>query len=129
MLSLLGAGLLLLAMLALSLGVMAYFAPVLDENGHPVPSPGLSAVAFAEHTVVFAKDQPEYKPLPAVMFPDDPQGQVITCWRLSRRDRIRVLLSGRLWCSVLTFHQPLQPLYFTVLKSDVIRQAEGQPAA
>lgn len=35
---------------------------------------------FKGQNIVFAKDQPEYQPLPALRMPD---GEVITCWGLS----------------------------------------------
>lgn len=114
----------------LALLAAAYYglasAPLVDENENPIPpsvpppGPGLSAVDFPERNVEIAKDQPEYRTLPAYINPDDPHGERITCWRFTWRERLRVLFGGRLWCSVWTFNQPLQPLYFTVKKSDVL---------
>lgn len=60
--------------------------------------------------VVYAKDQPQYFPLPAI---HNDTGTVITCWRLTWRERLLVLLSGRLFLSVLTFNRPLQPVKLT----------------
>lgn len=57
--------------------------------------------------VVFAKDQPEYIPLPAWKGED---GMVVTRWQLTWGERLRVLLTGNLWLSVLTFNKPLQPV-------------------
>jgi hypothetical protein len=62
---------------------------------------------FEESNVVFAEDQPEYDPLPAYRAVD---GQVTTCWRLTFTERIKLLLTGKLWLSLLTFNQPLQPI-------------------
>jgi len=62
---------------------------------------------FPEQNVVYAKDQKEYLPLPAHR---STGGRVICCWSLSWRERLAILLRGRLWLSVLTFNQPLQPL-------------------
>ena len=59
-----------------------------------------------EHEMMFAKDQPEYQPLPAIRTTD---GQVITHWRLSFRERLRVLFTGSLFLRQLTFNEPLQP--------------------
>lgn len=56
---------------------------------------------------VFAKDQPEYIPLPAYRSDD---GYVVTRWRLTFRERVRVLLRGDIWLSCLTFNRPLQPV-------------------
>ena len=59
--------------------------------------------------VTFAKDQPEYIPLPAYRMQDE-SGTVVTRWRLSWMERLQVLLSGDLWLSVMTFHKSLQPV-------------------
>lgn len=57
--------------------------------------------------VVYAKDQPEYIPLPAHRTDD---GLVVTRWGLSIGERLRLLLGGSIWLSVLTFNRPLQPI-------------------
>ncbi len=62
-------------------------------------------VEFPEANTVFAKDQPEYHPLPAC-FVDD---RVITCWKLTFWDRFKMLFTGKLWLQQLTFGDPLQP--------------------
>ncbi len=65
----------------------------------------MTPVKFPEQNVVFAKDQPEYLPLPAWT-----NGQEVTsCWRLTWRERFAVLIKGRIWLTQLTFGQPLQP--------------------
>lgn len=55
---------------------------------------------------VFAEDQPEYLPLPAVRLGD---GTVITRWKLTWRERLAVLFGGSIWLQQLTFNQALQP--------------------
>ena len=66
----------------------------------------MKPIEFAEQNCVYAKDQPEYLPLPVHKTED---GMVISCWALTWRERLRVLLTGRMWWSVLTFNHPLQP--------------------
>ncbi len=66
----------------------------------------MNPIDFKEVNVVFAKNQPQYLPLPAWKSDD---GEVISCWRLSWIERLKVLVSGRLWLRILTFNQPLQP--------------------
>lgn len=61
---------------------------------------------FSEVNCVYAEDQPEYLPLPVHKTPD---GQVISCWKLTWRERLKIIFTGHLWWSVLTFNQPLQP--------------------
>ena len=66
----------------------------------------MKPIEFKEQNLVFAKDQPEYQPLP-VHKTDD--GQVISCWSLDWKERIKILFTGKMWCRTLTFNQPLQP--------------------
>lgn len=57
--------------------------------------------------VVYAKDQPEYLPLPAVKLYD---GTILTRWVLSEDEKRQVLEQGYIYLEVLTFNKPLQPL-------------------
>ncbi len=68
-------------------------------------------VAFSGYNVVFAEDQPQYTPLPAFRGPD---GEVISAWRLTLWERLKLLVTGRLWLRQLTFRTPLQPQLPTV---------------
>lgn len=63
---------------------------------------------FDGTNITFAENQPEYEPLPAMLVEGE-QGIVVFCWRLNFWQRILVLFTGRIWHSVLTFRQPLQP--------------------
>ena len=76
----------------------------------------MKLIGFPEQTVVIAKDQPEYLPLPAHRFEGDAQGRIAFCWQLSWRERLSVLLRGVLWHQVLTFNQPLQPQFLAIEK-------------
>lgn len=71
----------------------------------------MKALSFPQHNCVFAEDQPEYQPLPALRTGD---GAVLSCWGLSLRERIRLLFAGRLWLWVLTYGDPLQPVALQV---------------
>ncbi len=75
-------------------------------------------IEFPEQTVVIAKDQPEYNPLPAHQFKDE-TGRIACCWQLSIADRIRLLLTGKIWHQILTFNMPLQPQLITVEKPEM----------
>lgn len=50
----------------------------------------MKPVEFPGVNVVFAKDQPEYMPLPAMKIPNDPQGLIITKWQLSPEELERI---------------------------------------
>jgi hypothetical protein len=63
-------------------------------------------VEFPEQTVVIAKDQPEYLPLPAHV---DAGGVVTCCWQLTEDELEQVLVTGRIWHQIHTHGKPLQP--------------------
>jgi hypothetical protein len=73
---------------------------------------------FPEQTVVIAKDQPEYLPIPAHQF-DEPAGRIAFCWKLTLKERLTVLFQGRIWHQVMTFKQPLQPQLLTTEKPEM----------
>jgi hypothetical protein len=66
----------------------------------------MKPIEFEYSNRIFAKDQPEYLPLPAHVTTD---GVVTSCWRLTLGERIKVLFTGRIFWSTMTFNQPLQP--------------------
>jgi hypothetical protein len=80
----------------------------------------MNPIKFKEQNITFAADQPPYRPLPAFKDKSDPQGKVISCWDLTLRERIRVLFTGRIWVSLLSFNQPLTPSFLTTKKKDVL---------
>jgi hypothetical protein len=64
-------------------------------------------IRFQEVNAVYAEDQPEYLPLPVYK---SANGIVTSCWELSLKERLLVLLLGKIYLSQMTFHQPLQPV-------------------
>lgn len=67
-------------------------------------------VTFPEQTTVWAKDQPPYLPLPAY----SDEKETISLWQLSWLERIRVLLTGKIWLRQMNLGKPLQPQAPTV---------------
>ena len=67
----------------------------------------MKIIKFKECNVTYAKNQPEYLPLPAHKTDD---GVVTSCWRLSVMERLKIALTGKVFVQVLTFRQRLQPL-------------------
>jgi hypothetical protein len=65
----------------------------------------MTPIEFPEQTIVWAKNQPPYLPLPA--FTDEQQ--TISCWSLTWRERLNVLWRGRLWLRQMNFGSALQP--------------------
>ena len=67
----------------------------------------MKPINFPGQNVVYAKNQPEYLPLPAHRSAD---GQEVTaCWGMTWRERLRALVTGRVYVTLLTFGGPLTP--------------------
>ncbi len=66
----------------------------------------MKPIKFKGSNIVFAKDQPEYLPLPAFRSED---GQVVSCWQLTWKERFKLLWTGKLFLMIATFNKPLQP--------------------
>lgn len=79
----------------------------------------MKPISFPGCNAVYAKDQPEYLPLP-VYRSDTVHGQVVSCWKLSFIERLKLLITGKLWLSVFTFRGPLQPVLPTTKKNEVL---------
>jgi hypothetical protein len=66
----------------------------------------MKPIKFDYANATFAKNQPEYMPLPAWTN----GATVISGWSLSWRERLHILRTGLLWIRQETFGQKLQPL-------------------
>lgn len=67
----------------------------------------MEAIEFEGQTTLIAKDQDQYKTLPAHINSD---GIVTVCWKLSWKERFDMLIRGKFWHMIHTFKQPLQPI-------------------
>ena len=78
----------------------------------------MEPIKFDGANVVYGANQPEYIPLPAEKRPGR-SGEIVTCWELNPNEKKIIQETGKIWLSVLTFGQPLQPLLLTIDKPDV----------
>lgn len=69
----------------------------------------MKPVEFEGMTTVFAKDQPQYQPLPAKVTPG-PNGEVTTVWELTDKELEEVIRTKRISLSQWTFNKGLQPI-------------------
>lgn len=77
----------------------------------------MKPIEFEGVNTTYAKNQPEYLPLPAQRINDN---TIITCWELTDEE-IKVLKkTKKLWLGVMTFNKPLQPLLPSVSKQDIL---------
>lgn len=84
--------------------------------------PGIDATE-----VVYAANQPQYRPLPALRFLD---GTILTRWELAEEEKQQVLEQGYIYLAVNTFNQPLQPVMIMVTvpdmsKAEYVEMPEG----
>jgi hypothetical protein len=83
----------------------------------------MKAVKFPEMNIEIAKNQEEYLTLPAYIekHPEG-NGEVISCYQLTWKERIKVLFTGKIWWTQLTFGKPLQPQRASVDKWDTLNK-------
>lgn len=73
----------------------------------------MQPIDFEGSNVVYAKDQPQYMPLPVCKVPGD-DGLVISIWKPTDEERQRISEGANIAVSMLTYNQPLQPLMVSV---------------
>ena len=83
----------------------------------------MKVIEFKGCNVVYAEDQPEYLKLPGLRMED---GELMTCWELSIKERLKILFTGKMWLNILTSHKPLQPLKMSVDKPFYAIQKGGE---
>jgi hypothetical protein len=66
----------------------------------------MKPVSFRGQNCVYAKGQPGYLPLPSFR---DSEGDVVSCWKLSWWELLRLVFTRRVWLLQRTFLHPLQP--------------------
>lgn len=71
----------------------------------------MEPVKFKGVNVTFAENQPEYKPLPAFV---SEAGEVLTCWKFTFWERLKMLFTGKVFLLTMTFNSPLQPMSFFI---------------
>lgn len=77
----------------------------------------MKPIKFKESNITFGVGQEGIKELPALLLPE--HGEVISCWKLSFKEVLRLLLTRRLWLCVATFDKPLQPLFMSTRSEDI----------
>ena len=83
----------------------------------------MKPINFNEVNVTYAKDQPEYLPLPVYK---TASGEVTSCWKLTFREKLSVLIHGKIWINLMTFNNPLQPQRPYAIKPDYLADQTGK---
>lgn len=69
----------------------------------------MKPIKFKGYTHILAEDQPQYIPLPIQKFEGE-EGQVVSVWKLSFKERIKILFGSKLLLYQMTFNKPFQPI-------------------
>ena len=85
----------------------------------------MKPIKFKDQTVVFAENQPEYGNLPALRI-DSPQGEVVTCWKMTLGERLKVIFTGRVWLSLMSFNKPLTPSFMSVNRKEIYSRSDDK---
>ncbi len=80
---------------------------------------------FKDQNIVFAENQPEYLPLPALRIEGN-EGHVISCWKMTFKERIKVLFTGVIWLDLMSFNRPLTPSFMAVNRKEVYIKPEDK---
>ena len=65
--------------------------------------------------VNIARYKPEYRTLPAVRVGED---TIVTRWRMSWRERLRVLATGNIYLWIMHYGKPIQPVLLEACKPE-----------
>lgn len=65
----------------------------------------MTPIKFPQSNITLAEDQDEYQTLPAYRNEEE----FISCWKLSWREILVLLISGRIWLRQLHCDRQLQP--------------------
>jgi len=78
----------------------------------------MKPIKFKEQNCTYAENQKEYQPLPALKIKGK-EGFVVSCWKMTLWERIRVLFTGKIWLSLMSFNKTLTPSLLSAKKEDL----------
>ena len=85
----------------------------------------MKPIKFKHFNTNFAEGQDEYNSLPALRLDSD-QGEVITCWELSFKERLILLVTGKVWMNLISFNKPLTPSLLSINRKDMYSHKEDK---
>lgn len=84
----------------------------------------MKPITFPEVNVEVAKNQSEYGTLPA-FHSSEREGHVVSRWRPTFKERIRLAFGADIWVCVMTFGNALQPSVLTTSRWDFFAKTKG----
>ena len=71
----------------------------------------MKPIKFKHQNTIYAEKQSEYQSLPSLKI-EGPEGYVVSCWKMSFIERIKVLFTGKIWMSLMSFNKPPNSFFF-----------------
>ena len=82
----------------------------------------MKAIDFPEANHKFGEHQEEFETIPVLVVPR--HGTILYCFELTEEDKAEIAKTGVIWFSQMTQNQPMQPIFPTAFKDQVISQIE-----
>lgn len=80
----------------------------------------MKPIEFPGVNVILGKNQPEYQPLPVMVF-DTPEREMISCWELTDEEVSEIVKNKKIYFQQMTFGNPFQPVLPMVNLEDGIQ--------
>ena len=80
----------------------------------------MNSVKFPECNTVYAEGDRDYQTHSFVDNSLRGNKNIVSCYRLTRLERLWVLITGRVWVNIASGDGKLRPMYLSVVKRDVI---------
>lgn len=74
----------------------------------------MKLTSFPQQTNIVAENQKEYLPMPVYKFSGKDDGTLVCCWKLTLKERLQLLFTGKIWHYIMTFNHPVQPTLLSV---------------
>lgn len=84
----------------------------------------MKPIEFEGSNCVYAEEQEEYLSLPAYKHGDN-QGSVSACWKVTFREKLKILFTGKIYITLLSFGKPLTPHRLEV-NSPIIEEVDNE---
>jgi len=78
----------------------------------------MKLIEFKHQNIIYVKKQPQYMNLPALKT-NPTNKEVVSCWKMSPRERIHALLTGKVYASLMTLNEPITPFYLSPIRKKV----------
>ena len=85
----------------------------------------MKPIQSKQRNVIIAKDQPQYQPIPAHRAHDECD-TVIFCWQLTEEEKQRVMETGVIWHSSMTFGHAFQPQLLSVESPFIFEEDDSE---